>query len=447
MFTRQGGVPRRFLILPLWIVTASFAGAGAPALSNSTTDDQILSGSELSLAAAVEVAVDQSPALAALNARSSAMAAIPSQAGSLPDPLLSINALNLPVDSFAFDQEPMTQLQVGLSQAIPFPGKRDLKRSAAEFEAGAARAQITEGRDLLVGNVRSAWWRLYHLGKALSIVRQNKALMRDFIEIARTKYSVGSGLQQDVLLAQLELSRLLDRESRLNGQHRNAEATLNILLNRSTTEAVGLPSTPSSVGLPDLPETQELIQQAHDARGLLTMQRQLLEAAETRVSLARRDRYPDFRLGVGYGFRQGGDPLRGERPDFMSLLFSVSVPLYAGGKQNKAIDQRTSEREHRWYVLNDTLRQVEGQITRNVADYEAAREQVALLETAIIPQARQTVSSMLAGYQVNKVDFLNVINGQLTLYNSEINYWESLSRAKQSLARLAATVGKEALYE
>jgi outer membrane protein TolC len=93
------------------------------------------------------------------------------------------------------------------------------------------------------------------------------------------------------------------------------------------------------------------------------------------------------------------------------------------------------------------LRRVEAAVTRSLAEYQAARDQVMLLETAIIPQAQQTVASMLAGYQVNQVDFLNVVNTQITLYNAQVNYWESLSRAKQSLARLASAVGEEALYE
>ena len=99
------------------------------------------------------------------------------------------------------------------------------------------------------------------------------------------------------------------------------------------------------------------------------------------------------------------------------------------------------------FEMHDTLREVEATVARNYADYNAARDQVALLETAIIPQAQQTVSSMLAGYQVNEVDFLNVVNTQITLYNAQIHYWESLSRAKQALARLASAVGEESLYE
>ena len=101
----------------------------------------------------------------------------------------------------------------------------------------------------------------------------------------------------------------------------------------------------------------------------------------------------------------------------------------------------------RQFSLNDTLRSIQSTVSSHRADYEAAREQVSLLETAIIPQAQQTVASMLAGYQVNEVDFLNVVNSQITLYNSQINYWEALSTAKAALAQLAAAAGMEVLYE
>ena len=166
------------------------------------------------------------------------------------------------------------------------------------------------------------------------------------------------------------------------------------------------------------------------------------------MNLAEKDRYPDLKLGVGYGFRQGIDPLRGtDRSDLLTVMLSVDIPIFSGSKQSKEVEQRSHEVSRQMFKLQDTLRNVEAAVSRSVADYHAARDQVALLETAIIPQAQQTVSSMLAGYQVNEVDFLNVVNTQITLYNAQINYWESLANAKQALARLASAIGMEALYE
>ncbi|MGC1952903.1 MAG: TolC family protein [Gammaproteobacteria bacterium] len=422
----------------------SLSAASKSAARHATAPDATV----LPLANAVSMALKDNPSLAELVARAEALGAVPPQAGTLPDPTLGFNALNLPTDTFALDQEPMTQLQIAISQAVPFPGKLGLKRQAADHEAGAAATRVNERRLELTAEVRGEWWQLFSLDRVLEIVARNQQLMRQFNEIAQAKYKVGKGLQQDVLLAQLELSRLLDRELKLQGQREATQAGLNALLNRPADSPVELPVKPPSEALPVLPAESELLRQAEANRPLLAVQRQLIEAARAQLDLAEKDFYPDFKLGAGYGFRQGTDPLRGvERPDFFTVMFSVNVPIYFQTKQSKAVDQRTSELFERRFTLEDTLRSVQAAISRSLADYQATRERVLLFRTGIIPQARQTVASMLAGYQVNEVDFLNVINAEITLYNAEIDYWQALGEVKQALANLAAAVGREALYE
>ncbi len=439
MSTMRGRLPDllTYLLLIFMLPAVAQDESGAPAVP-----------AELHLAQAVQLALENNPELQGLEAQAAAMHTMPSQAGALPDPMLSLNAMNLPVDTFDTGQEPMTQMQLALSQSFPFPGKRGLMREAVEHKASASDAMLNERRTSLTGDVRAAWWKLMYQDRALEIIEQNKVLMRDFVEIAQTKYRVGNGLQQDVLLAQLELSRLLDRELRIIGLRRSAQSELNALMGRRADRRLSLPVSPPNVSLPQLPPEPILLEAAGTSRELIHVNRDLVNAAEADLEFAKRDRYPDLRLGVGYGFRDGFDPMRGkDRTDLVSVMLSVNIPLYSGSKQGKAVEQRTHEASRQRFVLRDTLRKVEAAVARNLAEYQAARDQVMLLESAIIPQAQQTVASMLAGYQVNQVDFLNVVNTQITLYNAQINYWESLSRAKQSLAQLASAVGEEALYE
>jgi len=269
-------------------------------------------------------------------------------------------------------------------------------------------------------------------------------LLREFVEIAQTKYTVGKGLQQDVLLSQLELSRLLDQEVRLKGARRNEEARLNALLNWPTIRHLTLARTDDSK-LPDLLKESDLHEQAEVERPLLIAQRNRIHAARSRVDLAKKEYYPDFNVGAAYGFRSGSN--NGiDRPDVASLLFSMNLPIYTGSKQDKAVDQRSSELMQQNYKLQDTLERVREEISRAMADYKRASEQVLLYKGGIIPQARQTVDSMLAGYQVNKVDFLNLVRAQITLYNYETQYWLSFSSAQQALAALEAVVGSDTIY-
>jgi outer membrane protein TolC len=408
-----------------------------------------LNSNLLTLDSAITQAVRDNPNLAMMQARWKAMSAIPSQLGTLPDPTISFGSLNLPTNTFNTTQEPMTQQQVGVSQAIPFPGKLGLKEKAAEFEAEASSNDIDETRLRLIRDVKATWWVVFYLDRSLEIVEANKGLLRQFIEIAQTKYSVGKGLQQDVLLAQLELSQLLDQEIKLVGTHRNEKARLNALLDHPANRSIRLPKDVDKQ-LPDIVPETELYQMADSSRPLLAKQRNIISAAGARVDLAKKDYYPDFGLGAFYGFRGGNNPSLqggGPRADFLSLRLSMSLPVFIDSKQSKAVVQRAAEQLQQEYALQNEWSQVRSQISAALADYERAREQFILFESGILPQARQTVASMLAGYQVNKVDFLNLVRSQVTLFNHETKYWRALTEAKQSLARLIAAVGKEGFYE
>ncbi len=399
----------------------------------------------LTLQAAVNIAVQDNPNLAQIQARSEAMAAIPSQVGTLPDPVISFNALNLPVDTFDVNQENMTQLQTGLSQVFPFPGKLALREESAKYEAKAAVHDVTEARWHLLRDIKKNWWALFYLDRSLEILSLNRKLLQQFVEVAATKYEVGEGLQQDVLLAQLELSKLLDNEIKLNGARKRVEAQLNALLDHSADQKILLPKAVEE-SIPPLLKEPSLFQLADRYRALLASRRESVNAARSRVDSAKKDFYPDFKVGAFYGVRDDL-PSGQSRADFLSLKLSMNIPIFAATKQQKAVDQRNKELMQRRYALQDEWNEVRTQISTAYGNYQQYKQQAELFKGGIIPQARQTVASMLAGYQVNKVDFLNLVRSQITLYNYETQYWMALSGANQALARLTAVVGKEEIYE
>ncbi len=399
----------------------------------------------LTLQSAVDIAVQDNPSLAQIQARSEALAAIPSQVGTLPDPVISFNALNLPVDTFDLNQENMTQMQGGISQAFPFFGKLTLREQAATYQAEAASYDVTEARFRLLRDVKKIWWALFYLDRSLEIILVNQNLLRQFVKIAQTKYEVGEGLQQDVLLAQLELSKLLDTKIRLTGAIQRAKAQLNALLDQPANHKINFPKQ-TAEDLPVLQSESALFEQAESYRALLDSRRETIHAAQSRLALAEKDFYPDFKIGAYYGGR--ADTLSGqERADFLSLKLSMTVPIFAASKQRKAVDQRTSELMQQRYALQDQWNNVRAEISTAYSNFQQTKDQVVLFKTGIIPQARQTVASMLAGYQVNKVDFLNLVRSQITLYNYETQYWKALTEANQALAQLTAMVGKEEIYE
>ncbi|SER12885.1 Outer membrane protein TolC [Nitrosomonas sp. Nm51] len=399
----------------------------------------------LTLKSATEIAIRNNPDLAQMRARAEAMAAIPPQAGTLPDPEISFSAANLPVDTFNTAQVDMTQIGPGISQVIPFPGKLALRSSAASFEAKAAFENVTEARWWLLSNVKQVWWQIFYLDHALQVVKDNQLLLEQFIQITRTKYEVGEGLQQDILLAQLELSKLLDQQLRLEGARHNSVAKLNVLLDRAANQSITLLEEIAEE-LPAILSETALYQLAEHSRALLASKHESVNAARARVDLAKKDFYPDFKLRASYGFRRD-NPAGIDRDDFLTLGLSMNVPIFLDRKQAKAVDQRNSELMQQKYMLQDEWNKVRAEISQSYSDFQRASKQTVLFKTGIIPQARQTVASMLVGYQVNKVDFLNLVRSQITLLNNELQYWSAFAEANQALAKLVAAVGKEEIYE
>ncbi|WP_419866003.1 TolC family protein [Methylomonas methanica] len=399
----------------------------------------------LTLEAATQKVAQDNPDLAQMLARAKAMAAIPSQEGSLPDPQISFNAMSLPTNNFSTRQEDMTQIGFGLSQAIPFPGKLALREQAALYEAEAATLSADELRLRLLSDVKTLWWQVFYLDRTMEIVDNNHTLLHQFVDIARSKYEVGEGLQQDVLLAQLELSKLLDQKITLTGMRRGTVAKLNALLDQPANNPVQLPAT-LSIQMPEIRQEDRLYQQAETSRPLLESDRQGINAAQSKLELAQKEVLPDFNVEAAYGARNNM-PDGTRRSDLLSLGVSMNVPIFAGSKQNKMIDQRNSELMQQRYALQDRWNTVRAEITQSHSDYQRAKQQFVLFDTGIIPQARQTVASMLAGYQVNKVDFLNLVRSQITLFEYETQYWKAFTEAQQALAQLCANVGEDNIYE
>ena len=389
---------------------------------------------------AVQQALTANPGLAAIHARAEALAALPSQQESLPDPKLTLRMANLPLDTFSFTQEGMTQMQVGISQALPFPGTLSLRKEAALHESLAAQDEVAEARLRLVKDVKTIWWNIFFIDRALETVQRNHALLQQFVTIAQTKYRVGKGIQQDVLLAQLELSKLMDTTISLKQQRHNQVVKLNTLLNRPPETAIVLADheAEQTTSLPPAERLQEL---ALTNRPLLQASQKRVTAAEARVGLAHKLYYPDFTVGAVYGYRDGTNPDGSSRADFGSVAVSMNLPIFQSSRNDASLSQRVNEKSQRTSALLNSRNMVEKEVSTALNDFEQAAEQARLFKNGIIPQARLTVDSMMAGYQVGKVDFLNLVRSQTSLYNYETKYWRAYSASQQALARLTAAIG------
>ena len=369
----------------------------------------------------------------------SAQSQIP-QAGALPDPNLGFAVMNLPINSFEFNQEPMTGKKVSLMQMFPFPGKLGLKEDIAVSQAKVIEFQVEELKNNLIKNVKLTYYNLFFVEKSLDIVEKNKVLLKQFISVAETKYSVGKGLQQDVLKAQVEFSKLNDKLISLNQKQKQLVFQLNKFLHTDIkTPVPKLPELNNTELNFSLENLQEL---GLDYPPLLKSWIALTEKATSVTKLAKKGYLPDFRLGVAY--TQRADLLSGKKMyDFFSAEVKMSLPLYFYKKQSKKVEETqqliSSVEEKYQAVKNEVFFQIEN----NLTELKKNEQLVDLYKTGIIPQASQSLNSAMSGYQVDKVDFLTLINNQMTLFIYEMEYFRVLTDYEKSIAQLETAVGKE----
>ncbi len=394
----------------------------------------------LTLQQSVEQALAGNPSIAEIKSRADSLAAITSQEGALPDPTLSFGMLNVPTRSFNLQKEDMTMVEVGLSQTIPFPGKLALKEKAAEHAALAAASSVEQVRLRLARDVKKAWWRLFYYDRALDIIDETGNYLQQLVDAAQAKYKTGQGAQQDVLLAQLELSKLKDEKLELTGMRHQENIQLNVLLNRNLDAQARIPRQVETK-LPELAGAA-LQEKATRSSPLFAQHQNMLDAARTRVELANKDFFPDLTVGSSYAFRQNS-PDGLTRSDFLSVNLSINLPIYAQQKQAKAVDQRRSELLQEQYSLQDEHNKMHGEIAAKTAEYRHSRDRLALFEHEIIPQAEQTIRSLTAGYQLGKTDFSDLLRAQMTLFQYQSQYWQALTRTQQLLAELSVMVGEE----
>lgn len=396
-------------------------------------------GKSEDLAPLIATALADNPELKASRARWEVFRSRIDQARSLEDPMLMLKIQNGIVRApFDFRRDAMTAKVVGVSQQLPFWGKRELKGSVAEKEAESYRWTLEERRLELVRMVKETYYQVYFVDRALAIVDRNIRIFDDFITLAQTRYSVGQGVQQDIFKAQVERSRMLDMRISLEQQRNSLETGLNALLNRPAGTSVG---RIADVELQPFSMTAEkLAAIADENRPLLKSSRALVEKAASGVKLAEKEYLPDFTVAFEYMQR---DPAMGSDGDDMySLGVTFNIPLQRARRQ-AAMAEAGAEARMAVEELNSLRNTIQAGIGDLLAQLERRWKLTELYKTGIIPQARQSLESAVIGYRVNKVDFLSLLDSRITLFRYEQEYYESIADYQMKKAQLEALVGRD----
>lgn len=397
----------------------------------------------VSLSALVKIARTQNPEIKVAKERERMYASRIAQAGSLEDPMLMLKIQNgLVRDPLSFNQDPTTAKVIGISQAVPYFGKRALRSKLASADADAYRWLTQEKENELARMVKELYAQLFVTDRSLEVIERNISLVDDLIVLARTKYEVGQGTQQDVFKAEVERSRMFEMQISLRQRRAGLEARLNGLLNRPVGTSIGpvqeIVITPLSVSV------GQLTAMALENRPQLQAQRALVRKGETNRQLAEKEWYPDAVISFEYMQRSAinSEMLNDPGYDMYSLGLTFNLPIQRERREAMRIEA-AAETSMAAAEIESLTVAIDSGVADLVTQLDERRQLVELYRTGIIPQATQALEAATISYRVGKVDFLNLLESRNVLFGYERTLYEMQADYLMKLAQLEALIGTD----
>ena len=392
------------------------------------------------LASLIAETLEHNPEIQAAHQQREAARQRISPAEALDDPVLEAGVINAPIASSPFNREDMTMKMIGLSQRLPFPGKRGLRKEIASKDAEAMEQGYHETVNRIVHDLKTTYFDLGLTLEMIQVVDKNRQVLGHFLSVAEARYQIGQGSQADVLKAQTQLSKLLDRQLILTREQPVLEADLVRTLGRSSKGSIPVPAPLHIAESPPPPNI--LMQQALEQRPQLLALQNLITRNEKSVDLARKAYLPDVDVRFSYGQRD--NMLDGtRRDDMVSMTVAVNLPIWRSNKIEPRILESEALRDQAINLYQAQRNEIGAKLRQQIAIAEQSHKSVKLYQTTILPQARLTVESALSAYQVGRIDFLTLLDSQMTVFDYETSLITAIANHNKALAEIDFLTGKK----
>ena len=394
------------------------ASSSTPVLPTSLDADPVLAG-------LVSEALARRPEITQARQKLAAERERVPQAGALPDPTLTAGIQNDGFTSIEIGRMETSYYSFMLTQGLPFPGKLGLKRDVQALAAEGGVSDVKRAELATEAEVRSAYVALLVTRGDLALLGNLETLWQEAERAARARYEVGQGSQADLLRAQLERTRLRQQRWALEAaEHTTVQAINRLRGHDDLDEPIATHLELEQVTAPELPRLDVLARDAEARSPELAAARLSTRRASRQSDLARRDLLPDFSISAGV-------MPRGSFPPMWTVSVGISLPVYAGSKQLRAIDER-SARASAERAGEETVRQTLALRTRQrLSLLESALQSVSLYRSGLLVQSEATVDSAVAQYQVGKVPFAAVLEAINGLLADRSSYLAALARVLQ----------------
>ncbi|MCH7510656.1 MAG: TolC family protein [Proteobacteria bacterium] len=391
----------------------------------------------LSTAEAELIALADEPGFLALAESAAAVMEQSVAAGQLPDPQIVLGMQNFPIQSGGFTTEGMSQAVIGLRQAFPRGDTRKLKTRRLESLSSGLTADTRDRARQVRLATRRAWLGVYYWEHARKLVLESHAYFSDLLAITRSLYAVGSRNQQDVLRAEIELSRLDDRLIEIDRQVKDQRARLAQWIGAAHA------ARPLDTDLPawsQVPNLAELTVQL-DAHPAMFAADARIAASESSVALANERYKPAWGLEARLGLR-GGELANGNsRSDFATVMLTFDLPLFHKNRQDRILASARHQKRSSLAARTKLARSLRQELASEYARWIELSRRIGVYRERIVPQSAELSAAALAAYQTNTADFADVMRAYIHELDTRIEHAELQTDRLRSYAAIAALGG------
>lgn len=325
-------------------------------------------------------------------------------------------------------------LVYGAEQKLPLFGKARFQRKSVEQETRAAQVAAEYQFQILRRDLSLALFRAALAQRACELGRQDQAQLELWVQNADQRYAAGGGSQVEVLRLQNELTRLRQELVTRTNELGHQQVTINRLLNRP--ELASLPSFALPAPADPLNYSEALINLAMRNEPQLRMLRQEIDVAHSRAAVARRQRFPEFSLGIegrqfsgDGGFREG------------TFMLGMSVPWFNRTSYRKAVQKEERKAEAAFWDAQDYELGVREEVHLLLVRADAARREALTYSSEILPRSELAVNSAASSWMANRGPFNDVMEGRRMHLEARLGYARAIAEQYQALTELLLCCG------
>ena len=330
--------------------------------------------------------------------------------------------------------------EIGIKQMLMYPGKYSLMSKMAQKDYEIAREVYELKRIEMIAEIKMLYFEIYYMTRAIEITKRSIDLLRDFVKITSTRFATGQGIQQDVLKAQVELSKMTDELIRMERKRKDLIARFNALLYRKPMDSVYVPEELKLVEFSLAYNEIERI--AFENNPMVIAMRKMVEKDRFMNEFARKELIPDFEIRFSYGQRSAIEPTGVKALDMLSFSIGLNLPVFFWRKQNLKVEETAIAIMQSEAKLLSVRNEISRMIQEALNEIEEKAKLIDLYKNGLIPQATQNLNIGLVGYQVGKIDFMTLVDNFMSLYKYQIQYEKVFSEYHGKLAEIEKLIGK-----